>query len=391
MMTRVMYVEINIIGIIMLFLLYVSYGKNGGRDLEQRYFRKLLLTNLFILAIDALTWAMDGQNVFNNVIHQQIVQYLYFFFSPWLGYYWISYCDYRIFEDEKALRRRKRFYAIPLIVNMLLLVTNLWTGWVFTIDAANVYHRGDRFNIYTLLVFFNVIIALFLPLHKAAASKGTRRRDCIYLSLFIVFPLTCGIIQILFYGLNLIWISIALALLMVYINVQNRQISTDELTGLNNRRRFNRHIETMLGGKQENGAPALLMIDIDEFKQINDKYGHQEGDRALSRTAEILKSCCRDSRFFLARIGGDEFVITINGCDLQYVQSVEESISMTAEQENASGRNPFTLSYSIGYSLFGEDGVNSADSLMSLADKRMYEEKRDKKEALRNAGREKGI
>ena len=391
MMTRVMYVEINIIGIIMLFLLYASYGKNGGRDLEQRYFRKLLLTNMFILAIDALTWAMDGQNVFDNVIHQKIVQYLYFFFSPWLGYYWIRYCDYRIFEDEKVLRRRKRFYAIPLIVNMLLLVTNLWTGWVFTIDAANVYHRGSRFNIYTVLVFFNVIIALFLPLHKAAASKGARRRDCIYLSLFIVFPLTCGIIQILFYGLNLIWVSIALALLMVYINVQNRQISTDELTGLNNRRRFNRHIETMLGGKQENGAPALLMIDIDEFKQINDKYGHQEGDRALSRTAEILKSCCRDSRFFLARIGGDEFVITINGCDLQYVQSVEESISMTAEQENASGRNPFTLSYSIGYSLFGEDGVNSADSLMSLADKRMYEEKRDKKEALRNAGREKGI
>lgn len=384
MLQWVLYVQVNLIGLIILILIYCSQGRRIGRDLDQRYFNRLLFTNALILVVDAVTWAVDGQMPLRTDYINHISNFLYYLTMPLIAYYWLCYCDCRIYGNEKALHKRQRYYRIPLLLNLAMIIINLWTGWVYYIDEARVYHRGVYFFLYCVLVFPNMFVAFFLPLYKAVRARGARRKEYCLLGMVVMFPLVCGILQFLFYGIGFTWTSIALAQLMIYINVQNRQISTDELTGVNNRRRFNRYLDNLFDGKRPETPFAMILMDIDDFKLINDTYGHQTGDQALMRTANVLKRCCLDSRFFLARTGGDEFVMTIRDCDEATLQKTVDAITQRIQKENNFAKCPYHLSLSIGYATLGEDGASNQDELFSLADKRMYEVK-TKAKALRPA------
>ncbi|MDD4075490.1 MAG: GGDEF domain-containing protein [Eubacteriales bacterium] len=370
-----LYVQVNLIGLIILGLIYFSQGRRIGRDLDQRYFNRLLLANALILIFDAVTWAVDGQTAFRSNFVNHISNFMYYWTMPLIAYYWLCYCDCRIYGNEDMLHKRQRFYRIPLYINLAMIIINVWTGWVYYIDDARVYHRSVCFLLYCILVFPNMFIAFFLPLYKAVRAKGARRREYYILAMVVLFPLLCGILQFLFYGIGFTWTSIALAQLMIYINVQNRQISTDELTGVNNRRRFNRYLDTLFDGKQPDAPFVMILMDIDDFKLINDTYGHQTGDQALLRTANVLKRCCIDNRFFLARTGGDEFVMTIRACDASTLKTTIETITQRMQKENNFAKCPYRLSVSIGFATLGENGASNQDELFSLADKRMYEVK----------------
>lgn len=91
---------------------------------------------------------------------------------------------------------------------------------------------------------------------------------------------------------------------MVFVKVQNRQIATDALTGLNNRHQFNRQLARMLRRADRSVGFSLIIIDIDRFKAINDTYGHVCGDGAIIQVAEILKESSKQMDVFLARFGG---------------------------------------------------------------------------------------
>ena len=92
----------------------------------------------------------------------------------------------------------------------------------------------------------------------------------------------------------------ALAVLFIYLNAQNRQITTDGLTGLNNRREFDAHLQRKIELCPEHEW-GLLMIDVDDFKRINDELGHAVGDEALWHTADILRGVFGKDPVFLAR------------------------------------------------------------------------------------------
>ena len=103
--------------------------------------------------------------------------------------------------------------------------------------------------------------------------------------------------------------SILSALLLFFVNVQEMQIYSDALTGLNNRRRSDQVLEEFI----EKAGPAcgfyIFMIDVNRFKNINDRFGHIEGDRALQKIASSLTQVTGKYAVFLSRWGGDEFMI----------------------------------------------------------------------------------
>lgn len=117
------------------------------------------------------------------------------------------------------------------------------------------------------------------------------------------------------------------------------------------------------------------MMDADGFKQINDRYGHVEGDHALQVISAALKEVCSASGSFIARYGGDEFVV------LQ--KAMAEQIScICARQSTTSSRAevPYLLRMSIGYARVG-DGVDTWQDLLRAADAELYRVKREKKKA----------
>ena len=153
----------------------------------------------------------------------------------------------------------------------------------------------------------------------------------------------------------------------------------DELTGLYNRRGFLAVTEQYLESFQrtDNGL-VVLYADLDGLKGINDSLGHLEGDRALVRTAEVLKEAFRSSDI-IARLGGDEFVLLASVRADESAESLTERLQQKIDLANAQRNRPYDLSISIGVAHYDPDEGCTIEELMGRADRVMYEEKRKKR------------
>lgn len=153
-----------------------------------------------------------------------------------------------------------------------------------------------------------------------------------------------------------------------------RQADRDELTGLANRRGFNDGLQTELSRASRQGTPlALLIVDLDNFKRVNDTYGHHGGDAALATFAEVLRQETRDIDV-PARYGGEEFAVILPATDTASAHSIAERIRLTLEsREIVSGHQRFsvTASFGIAAALAPEDGA----ALVARADAALYRAK----------------
>lgn len=165
---------------------------------------------------------------------------------------------------------------------------------------------------------------------------------------------------------------------LVYMRCQSRAIATrsaeantDSLTGLCNRRMFDVELTRRLSQHRRQGTPLCLMIiDVDDFKSINDAYGHQVGDDALKNIGSVLTAQGRDSDI-VARIGGDEFAVILPGSDLNE-SSVSAGVLAKAISDRPIGveRNDHTVTVSIGLAEAGLD--DDTISLLRRADSVLY-------------------
>ena len=153
----------------------------------------------------------------------------------------------------------------------------------------------------------------------------------------------------------------------------------DLLTGIANRRLLESMINRSINrAKRENGRVGFIIIDLDNFKPINDRFGHQAGDAILKHVAKNLSDAIRSSDL-VARIGGDEFcVILEDAIDAEQVPSMLNKLAEIIQQPVSYAGNELSVDASLGYSQLPEDG-NSMDDLMRVADIRMYDAKRQRK------------
>jgi diguanylate cyclase (GGDEF)-like protein len=155
---------------------------------------------------------------------------------------------------------------------------------------------------------------------------------------------------------------------------------TDELTGLYNRRGFATLAEqqTKMARRLQKNL-WLIFIDVDGLKQINDTFGHREGDRALRDTGEVLRRTFRASDI-LARLGGDEFCILAVDESGSGLTAVTERLQENLKQHNAQHPDrPYTLSFSIGMVRFDPASSPSIEEPLARADQLLYEQKRSKR------------
>jgi two-component system, cell cycle response regulator len=162
----------------------------------------------------------------------------------------------------------------------------------------------------------------------------------------------------------------------------------DELTGLYNRRGFMTFAEQYLKlAQRKNKGLLLVFTDLDNLKQINDTYGHHEGDLALIRTAKTLRETFRKSDL-IGRIGGDEFPIMAMEADRTTADTIKQHLQRNLEKYNAQTQSRYKLSLSVGVAYLDPDDLDSSiDDLMERADQALYEQKRQKSPALQDTSR----
>ena len=157
--------------------------------------------------------------------------------------------------------------------------------------------------------------------------------------------------------------------------------TTDFLTTLPNSRSLFLQLDAELArGRREDRPLAVLVLDLDGFKEVNDKLGHLEGNRVLQAVGQALKYACREYDY-VARMGGDEFVVLLPGVRQQDVESkvsqFREVVARAGQQCLAESK----IGASIGYAISSEDG-GDAETLLAEADRRMYDDKRRRKTLL---------
>lgn len=149
---------------------------------------------------------------------------------------------------------------------------------------------------------------------------------------------------------------------------------TDPLTGIANRRYFYIQAEHIFAHKQKPDALAVIMLDIDYFKQVNDRFGHAAGDAVLRQLAERLHQNLRPTDI-LARYGGEEFAILLPRTSLHEAELVAKRIWMSINKESFFAENEYIpVTISIGVSVLSED-VENLDTLMRYADEALYQAK----------------
>jgi diguanylate cyclase (GGDEF)-like protein len=164
-----------------------------------------------------------------------------------------------------------------------------------------------------------------------------------------------------------------------------RSAVTDMLTELPNARSLFMHLDAELArARRTDQTIAVLVCDLDGFKQINDRFGHQEGNRVLRAVAQALRSQCREYDT-VARLGGDEFVLVLPGQQSDSVGDNVERLTSAVAQAGFDTVGAAWLGVSVGVAYYPADGQD-ADALLAVADQRMYREKQRGEAGARGAG-----
>lgn len=383
-METALYAQINIICMFILFLLMKHLRKRTAPMPDEVSFRRLMKATFVTLLCDLIGVMLSGMaGGFVNVV-LNVVNVIYFALTGYIGLLWLQYVDYKTRADVRGLRSRTRWYCIPMVLLAILSICSPWTGWLFSIDQNNNYHRGVIFLSQVLLGFAYIAYSTVLAIRTALKStQPAKKRESWLLASFIVLPTLGGVIQAIVYGIPTLWTGTTLSILIVFINLQNKLLSMDGLTGVNSRVQMDRYIAGLMGdGKSVRNGKKLqmLILDIDGFRSINHDYGHVMADNVLKTVSAILRKVCDNRNDFVARFGGDEFAVICSDKDEDYLMGLMTAIQREAEHYNETSHNPFRVRLDIGRATLGEVADDDMDGMILRATQQIKRLKAEREE-----------
>lgn len=371
-----LYLEFMLLCIFILTLILIHAVQGVSRGKGWRLFISTIVCALGCQILDLFWGLIDMEALTVPVFIHFIISALYFVATETLSFCWFFYSEYTQDSSLVKTERNMALCSIPYFLSIALLVVTCWNGCIFYIDSSNVYHRGSFYGLYELLAYgyilFTSIKALIKALNK---SNYVRRRDYLILASFAIFPCILGFIQNFTPTMSMIGMGITLAVVQVYLVSQETLISLDPLTRLNNRNQLLKYLSGKIKSAGEKGQLYLLIMDVDNFKTINDKYGHVEGDNALLRIADVLKLLCVQKDYFVSRYGGDEFIMVCEAESRTEIDMLCHKIEEALEKLNQTYSTPYSLSLSIGCAHYTED-IQSIPDFIARADETLYKVKK---------------
>ncbi len=352
-----------------LILLIVLFFANIRSLRSKRYYNGVLLSLLFIAFF---TIILETISFYVNEKEGMVFYYLGMavntldFIAPTLFASLLSlFVRYYFFSKPRKVSIF--ILSLPFLINVVMVIVNIFIPFLFKIDSGNTYTRLWGYYITLALSFLYIVYSLTVYI-VALVKKKSSRFFPFYL---FIFPTILGtILQSLFYGISMIWPCIAVGLAGVLSSVAMERVFTDELTDTYNRAYFNYSINNITNKKDP--SVTGIMLDINDFKNINDKYGHDAGDKALKEFAEILHKAV-GRKGTVIRLSGDEFVILVNTRNVKEIKTYIEQINHEFEKYNNSDECEIELFASLGYASYIK-GQSAAEFLKNF-DTEMYIEK----------------
>ncbi|MEA5142357.1 MAG: diguanylate cyclase [Oscillibacter sp.] len=376
-------VEIDIFAAAMLLIVFFSPRISLPHLAASQQFRLIVLLTTCVLCCDAASWVLMGR-IFpgaNELLW--ILNFFYFTLSGVIAFSWLIYTLTTLKHSLHLPPLAWIGMAVPLFSLIMLAMASFHHKWLFYIDQTNTYHRGPVFQMQTVVCFGYLLAASVIALGQMRReSLPEKRGRCLWMGSFVVMPLLGGTLEILHYGMLLLWPCAALSLELVYMSIQNQQISLDALTELNNRGQFDRHLFNRCNSYDGKSLLVLFLLDVDSFKRINDRWGHVVGDEALICGAQILKTVFAGRNAFLARYGGDEFAAILSCDSPDEIDNVLAALEVEEQAFNtAPDHLPYSLIFSIGYAQYDPKWQNDCARFIAAADAKMYQQKKERQDS----------
>lgn len=259
-----------------------------------------------------------------------------------------------------------KIIILILVLNVILECTSALFGFIFYIDANNVYHRMQFYWIY---IFTYSIGAAYFVVSAILSMKNYQYNGNFFPFIIMIFSFSSLVEQTFWSWLKLSWITMAMTGMMIYIFYSDMIQNTDALTSLVNRRGY----ENRLNSLQKESF--IIEMDVDNFKKVNDTYGHHYGDFCLN----VIGNCIRKiyaSYGKCYRIGGDEFCV-ITDKKVKDIEALNSSFFAMLEKERAvDSRIP---KVSLGFVHFNPEN-SSVEGSIKEVDRMMYIYKHRNKE-----------
>lgn len=364
----------NSIGLSLLLIVLSSLRKklkNGLIDYKLFFF--IIISNIIATIFEVLAFWIDGKTFKGAIFLNYLSNTILFAINPIPPFLWSLFTIYKITQSVDVLKKKAFPLLIPIFIMIIFLLLNWFLNYVFTVDENNIYKRNYLFFIIYLFSYFYLVYSTVLIIkNKKLMKKGSFWP----MISFLIPPIIGSIIQYYKYGISLIYVCISISIVIVYIYVQNDTMITDSLTGLFNRRFMENYVLNETKRLKEGDLLCGVMLDVDNFKAINDKFGHMTGDDALENVGLILKRCIAYTDV-VARYAGDEFVIITKIKEEEDICKLFEKIEASTKYFNAFDDKPYKISFSYGYSIYNND--TGIDYMFKSMDKNMYVMKNQKK------------
>jgi diguanylate cyclase (GGDEF)-like protein len=358
---------------LLLVLIFIDYFRKYNTDsFQRRIFFRILICTFIPLICDYAYYLLRGLPA-GKVHVFFVISFTVFYAFQVHSYYCIFvFVDYLAHRDEERTRSLARFCGLVTGIHAALLLLNLPLGFYFYLPENNRLYKGSLYFIRFILSYAPAGLALG---DAVIFRKNFRNSQILLILLFLIFYGAASAVEFIFNISVLVWPCSAAALLYAYFFIVHTDLKIDSLTGIGNRFSFNEFID-MLEKTNTRQAWSIVMIDMDHFKEINDRFGHQEGDNALRDMAAIIKGCIRHSDF-AARYGGDEFILAARA---EYdIEKLIFRIQESMNNQNAKKLRPFTLEMSYGCDVFVTKSNQSIASFLKHIDAIMYRHKAERK------------
>ncbi len=360
-------VLLNAFGFILLVFLSLSrFMTRKRRRTDDKIFSAIIWVAMMACPMEIMSFCLDGHPGTLNY-WLVLLGNTYLYMANTVGcFLWTIYVDLKLYRDKGRLRRLLPKYAIMPGIAMLLLLINLFTGFLYYVDEQNVYHRQPLCFIMYAAVLFNWALSVVVY-YTFRRDRGKARFFPLWM--FLAPILVGSTAQGLMYGISVAWPATAIGVTAVYMSLQNERSYIDTLTGLFNRQ----FMEHSLWVMSSDTKPYYgIMMDLNYFKSINDTFGHSAGDRALINAAHIMRHAMPMGASVF-RFAGDEFVMILPTDSEEDVTAVERRLRADCDHFNETTEEPFRLSFSLGHAKY--EAGESEDDFLHRIDAEMYRDK----------------
>ena len=371
-----LYIEVNLLCVLICGVILIRCLRSIDKRRKARYFCSMTICFEINFLCDLVWRIIDNHHASTPISLNYLINCLYFSAGTLGCYFWFMYAE--ISQGGWASRRQRNAWLVllPALGLIGITIASCRTGWVFSIDENNRYLRGPLHLWQLGLSFAYVLLTSAKALCKAFQKKHFERRmELLSLAAFMLLPLGFVLLQVIYLGqVPTLCMGYTVTLLVVYLNILDQRITIDPLTQVYNREQMVRYLSHKLRSAGKDSSLFLLMLDADNFKHINDRYGHTIGDEVIRFVADTIRTKVDDRGGFAGRFGGDEFVLCFtNPDDIANIENISMDIinELYEGYTTADGAMHIDVKASIGVA-FCPEHTEDVNELLSFADTAMY-------------------